>query len=260
MSRRARRRKGAGKNPWFGKLMAILGILVLLVATVGYVGLRAYLHSEGFRKFLSAEVSRSAKVNGEFSEFRWDGLAVETEKFDATGEGMVAAIKADHIGTEIGFGGLGKGVWEVKATRISRIEVGLDFTKKSEASPTLPEEMGREAEKRQPGWVPKDIELESLEIGEVAVEAKTFEGLVTSRGMRVMVKPAGKGAYKGEITGGTIDPAKDWLPAVRVNRISGTYRDGSAFVTKADLEAWREGRIHSANGVPKRGLIPLRAT
>jgi hypothetical protein len=225
--------------------MVFLGVVLLVGAAAGYMGLRAYLHSEGFRKFLSAEVSRAAKVEGQFSEFRWDGLAVETEKFEATGEGMIAAIKAENIGTEVGFGGLGRGVWEVKSTRISRIEVGLDFTKKSEPSPTLPEKIEKAVEKKQPGWVPSEIELDSLQIGEVAVKAKTFEGTVASRGMKVLVKPSqGKGAYEAEITGGTIDPAKDWLPVIRLDRIVGTYRDGSAFITKADLEAWGEGRIH----------------
>jgi hypothetical protein len=225
--------------------MVILGILLLLVATLGYAGLRAYLHSDGFRKFLSAEVSRAAKVEGRFAPFKWDGLAVATEKFDATGEGMIAGVTADQIDTEVGFGGLARGVWEVKSTRISRVAVELDFTKKSEPALDLPEGVKR-IEKKQPGWVPSEVELESLEIGEVEITAKTEEGLVGSRGMRVRLEPeSGKGAYKGEITGGTIDPAKDWLPSVRVARILGTYRDRSAFITKAKLAAWREGRIEA---------------
>lgn len=225
--------------------MAILGILALLVATLGYVGLRAYLRSDGFRKFLSAEVSRAAKVDGSFAAFKWDGLAVATEKFDATGEGMIAGVTADQIDTEVGFGGMARGVWEVKSTRISRLALELDFTKKGEPTPDVPEVV-KTVGKKQPGWVPSEVELESLEIGELSIHAKTEEGLVGSRGMRVRLEPeSGKGAYKGEITGGTIDPAKDWLPGIRVDRILGTYRDGSAFITKAKLSAWRDGRIEA---------------
>lgn len=225
--------------------MAIFGVLVLLALTLGYAGLRAYLHSEGFRKFLSAEVSKAAQVVGAFSAFKWDGLAVETQRFEATGEGMIASLKADQIGTEVGFGSLGKGAWELKQTRVSRIEVGLDFTKKDEPSPTLPEEVAKSVKKKQPGWVPNEVELESLAISELAIRAKTLEGLVAARGMRVRLEAAtGKGAYRGEITGGTIDPAKDWLPEIRVEKVKGSFRDGSAFINSAKLKAYAAGRIN----------------
>jgi hypothetical protein len=165
--------------------MAILGVLVLLALAVGYMGLRGYLHSEGFRKFLSAEVSKAAHVVGAFSAFKWDGLAVATEKFEATGEGMIASLKADQIGTEVGFGSLGEGAWELKQTRVSRIEVGLDFTRKNDPSPTLPEEVAKTVKKKQPGWVPAEVRLESLAVGELAIRANTREGQVAARGMRL---------------------------------------------------------------------------
>jgi hypothetical protein len=244
MSRRARRKRGGAKEPWFGKAVVFLGAFLLLALTLGYAGLRAYLHSEGFRKFLSAEVSKTAKVTGTFSPFRWDGLAVETEKFEATGEGMVVSLEADQIGTDVGFGALGKGAWELRQTRVSRVAVGLDFTRKNEPSPMLPEEVAKAVKKKQPGWVPKEVLLESLAVGELAIRAKTREGEVAARGMKVRLEAAsGKGAYQAEITGGTIDPAKDWLPEIRVEKIRGAYRGGSAFITSANLKAYSDGRI-----------------
>jgi hypothetical protein len=225
--------------------MAFLGVFVLLSLVLGYMGLRAYLHSEGFRKFLSAEVSKAAQVVGSFSAFKWDGLAVETERFEATGEGMIASLRADQIGTEVGFGALGKGAWELKQARVSRVVVGLDFTKKNEPSPTLPAAVAETVKKKQPGWLPSEVELESLAINELAIRAKTIEGDVAARGMRIRLEAAsGKGAYQGEITGGTIDPAKDWLPEIRVEKVSGSFRDGSAYITSANLKAWNAGRIH----------------
>jgi hypothetical protein len=225
--------------------MAFFGVFVLLALTLGYAGLRAYLHSEGFRKFLSAEVSKAAQVVGSFSAFKWDGLAVETERFEATGEGMIASVGADQIGTEVGFGGFGKGAWELKQTRVSRVEVGLDFTKKNEPSPTLPDEVAKKVKKKQPGWVPSEVELESLAIGELAIRAETIEGEVAARGMKVRLEAAsGKGAYQGEITGGTIAPAKDWLPEIRLEKVRGSFRNGTAYITSANLKAWDSGRIH----------------
>jgi hypothetical protein len=245
MSRRARRKQGGLAQPWFGKFIAFLGVFVLLALALGYMGLRAYLHSEGFRKFLSAEVSKAAQVAGAFSAFKWDGLAVETERFEATGEGMVASLRAEQIGTEVGFGALGKGAWELKQTRVSRLEVSLDFTKKDEPSPTLPDEVAKTVKKKQSGWVPSEVLLESLAVGELAIRAETVEGDVAARGMQVRLEAAsGKGAYQGEIIGGTIDPAKDWLPEIRVEKVRGAFRDGSAFITSANLKAWNAGRIH----------------
>jgi hypothetical protein len=225
--------------------MAILSVVILLALTLGYMGLRAYLHSEGFRKFLSAEVSKAAQVVGVFSSFKWDGLAVTTENFGATGEGMIASLKADQIGTEVGFGYLGKGAWELKDTRVSRIDVGLDFTKKNEPSPSLPDQVVKTVKKKQSGWVPSEVRLESLAVGELAIRAKTLEGQVSARGMRVRLDAASaKGAYEGEIIGGTIDPAKDWLPEIRVEKVRGSFRNGSAFITSAKLKAYAVGRIN----------------
>lgn len=244
MSRRARRKKGAGKTPWIGKLLFGLGALLILAIGFGYSGLRAYLHSEGFRKFLSAEVSRAAKVEGAFDPFKWDGLAVQTPGFHAIGTGVMAGIKADQIDTEVGFGGLGRGVWEVRATRISRLEIEMDLSKKEEPAPTEPAERKREVMKQQPGWVPSEVELESLEIGEIAVRAKTPSGEVSASGLSLNVTPdKGKNAFKGEVSGGTIVSPLEGMPEIRVRRISGTYRDGSAFITKAEFSAWEDAHI-----------------
>ncbi len=244
MSGRASRRKGAGKNPWLGKLLFGLGAVMILVTGFGYYGIRSYLHSEGFRKFLSTEVSRAAKMEGSFDPFMWDGLAVETPGFHATGNGVITLVEADHIDTEIGFGGISRGVWEVMATHISRLEIALDLTKEEEPATTEPAERKKEVMKKQPGWVPSEVELESLEIGEIAIRAKTESGEIIAKGMSLKVKPdTGKNSFKGEISGGTVVSPQEWVPKLRVERILGAYRDGSAFVTKAEVDAWEDGRI-----------------
>ena len=241
MSRRARRKKGGTREPWLGKFLVLLGVFLLLALALGYAGLRVYLHSEGFRKFLSAEVSKAVKVVGTFSSFRWDGLTVETERFEATGEGMIVSVGADQISTEVGFGALSKGAWELKQTRVSRLEVGLDFTKKEEAPPEVTQSVTK---RKQAGWLPSKVGLESVAIGELVIRAKTSDGDIAARGMKVRLEPIStKGAYEGEITGGTIDLAKTRLPPIRLEKIRGSFRDGSAFITSADLRAWDSGRI-----------------
>ncbi len=245
MSRRARRKKGAGKTPWLGKAVVAGGVVLIIALGLGYMGLRAYLHSDGFRKFLSAQVSGAAKVDGNFSPFQWDGLAVETAGFTATGEGLVAGLQADEISTEVGFGGITRGVWEIKRTRITRLEVTLNTPEADEAVPSDEPEIRKEkSSKKQPGWVPDEVEVESLRIGELAVGGETSSGPVKAGGMSVDVQPQpGKNAYKGEIVGGYVDLPGKFVPQLRINRVSGSSRDGSIFINKADISAWRDGRI-----------------
>ncbi len=224
--------------------MVVIGVLLIIALGLGYMGLRAYLHSDGFRKFLSAQVSGAAKVDGSFSPFRWDGLAVETAGFDATGEGVVAGIQADEIATEVGFGGITRGVWEIRNTRITRLELTLNTLEADEPPPTEPEIRKQEVVRKQPGWVPDEVELESLEIGELAMGGKTASGPVSAGGMSVRVVPqSGEKSYSGEIVGGFIDLPWDFLPRFHIGRVRGSFRDGSAFITKADFSAWRDGRI-----------------
>ena len=244
MSRRSRRKKGAGKGPWLGKAVVTLGVLLIISLGLGYMGLRAYLHSDGFRKFLSAQVSGAAGVDGSFSPFRWDGLAVETAGFDATGKGLIAGLQADEIATEIGFGGLSRGVWEIKNTRITRLEVTLNAEEANEPPPVEPRIREKRVAKKQPGWTPEEVELESLEIGELVLSGTTASGPVKAGGMSMDVVPdTGRNAYKGEINGGVVDLPWKFVPQLHINRVRGSFRDGSAFITKADISAWREGRI-----------------
>lgn len=245
MSRRARRKKGAGKSPWLGKALIALGALILLVTGAAYLGLRSYLHSDGFRKFLSAEVSKAAKVDGDFAAFNWDGMAVRTERFDATGKGVVSDIVAERIGTEIGFGGVSRGVWEVKSTQISRLNVSLNLVPGEEpADIVVPVAPQKPAKQKKSGWIPKDVELESLEIGDLGLQLITSKGLASAKGMRVFVTPAqGKNAYNAEIAGGKVSLPVSSLPELRIDNVSAAYRDGSLFVKKAEISAFEEGHI-----------------
>lgn len=227
-----------------GRILVVCGILLIVVLGGGFLALRSYLHSESFRKFLSAQVSSAAKVDGRFLPFKWDGLAVETEGFEATGEGVVKSVRADRIGTEVGFGGVARGVWEIKSTRISRIDVSLDLTKVDEPAPVEPEIRKNEIVKKQSGWIPDKAELESLDIGELALDMMTTQGPVDVNGLTVRVLPEqGIDSYKINITGGNVLLPQKWIPPLRVQQIEGSYRDGSAFVTRADVTAWKMGRI-----------------
>jgi len=249
MSRRARRQKGAGKNPWLGKLLVTLGVLIIVVFGAGFLALRAYLSGEDFRKLLSAEVAAAAKVEGEFSSFHWDGLAVATDGFNGTGQGVVESLEVERISTEIGLGGLTRGVWLVKPTRIHRLQVDLN-TEYSEiplpAAPKVSEgELGeKKVVEKGASWVPDEIEFESLDINNLILNMKGADGTISASGMAVHLEAAsGNSGYEMEIRGGDVTFPQAFLPPLRIKRIEGAYRDGSAFITDLEAAAWKDGSI-----------------
>ena len=244
MSRRSRKRRDAGERRWLGK--AALGLLVLGVIGlgVGYAMLRSYLHSDAFRKFLSVEASDMGGVTGEFAPFQWQGLAVDTDSFQAQGEGMITGLRADGLHTEIGLGGVRRGVWEVRGSSLRRLEVSVDARKSGEggAIPEKARTLGKKA--KRPAWFPSEAELDGIEVRELAVKAILDEGLAIAQGMSVHAEQAGaKDAYRAEIEGGTIRLPFGIVPELRVDRVRLRYQDRQVFLTDATLAAWSSGRL-----------------
>lgn len=244
MSRRSRRRNGGGEKRWLGK--AAVGLLVVGVVGVGvgYAMVRSYLHSDAFRKFLSAEASKVAGVTGEFAPFRWQGLAVETDSFEATGEGLVSNVRADGLHTEIGLGGVSRGVWEISGSSVKRLDVSIDARKKLDDEAVAKEERKSEKPSSRPGWFPRDAELQGMDVGGLSVKAMLDEGLVTATGMRFSAeRTGGNGSYRANISGGSVKLPFAIVPELRLDQVKARYQDGQIFLTDARMGAWKNGRI-----------------
>jgi hypothetical protein len=247
MSRRSRKRRDAGERRWMGK--AAVGVLVLGIVGLGagYGMLRSYLHSDAFRKFLSVEASDMGHVTGEFGPFHWEGLAVNTDSFEATGEGLITGLRADGLHTEIGLGGVRRGVWEVRGSSVRRLEVSVDARKQGPENkiPEVSHKQGKKA--KRPAWLPSEAELDGIDVRELAVKAILDEGLAIASGMNVHAEQAGaKDAYRAEIEGGTVRVPFGFVPELRVDRARLRYQDGLVFLTDATLAAWASGRIHGS--------------
>lgn len=247
MSRRSRKRRDAGGSRWLGKLVVAALVLGIVGLAVGYGMLRSYLHSDAFRKFLSVEASDMGGVTGEFGPFHWEGLAVDTDSFEAKGEGLITGLRADGLHTEVGLGGVRRGVWEIRGSSLRRLEVSVDARKQG-AENTIPEFSHKAGKKaKRPAWFPSEAELDGLEVREFAVKAILDEGLAIASGMRIHAEQAGaKGAYRAEIEGGTVRLPFGIVPELRVDRARIRYQDGQAFLTDATLAAWAGGRIHGS--------------
>jgi hypothetical protein len=243
MSRRSRRRGTGGGQGWLGK--AALGLIVagVLVAAILYARVRSYLHSDGFRQFLSVKASQAANVDGRFTPFRWDGLAVDTSAFEATGEGLIKDLRVEGLHTEVGVGGLRRGVWEIRGSRVQRLEVSVDA--RNRGLPTAP----RVATKAPPpprakGWLPREVELQGMEVGELVVKALLDPGPASVTGMKLRVEPAAKkDAFRVEVADGTIRLPFGLVPELRLDRARLRYQDGQVFLNSANASAWKDGRL-----------------
>jgi hypothetical protein len=246
MSRRSRKRSAEGENRWLGKAAVALLVFGVIALGGGYALIRGYLHSDAFRKFLSIEASEMARVTGEFAPFRWEGLAVDTDSFEATGSGPVTALRADGLHTEIGLGGVTRGVWEVRGSNLRRLEISLDSRKRPvEAPPEVVKQAKAVKKASRQGWFPSEAELQGIDVRELVVRMILDQGLVVASGMRVHAEPAGaKGAYRADIDGGTLRLPFEFITELRLDRARLRYQDGRVFLTEATLGAWENGRIH----------------
>lgn len=256
MSRRSRKRDNSGGAGWFGKAALALVVMGVIGAAVLYGVVRSYLHSDGFRSLLSAKVSEVARVDGQFTPFRWDGLAVNTSGFDATGQGWVRSLKLEGLHTEVGVGGLGRRVWEIQGSRVQRLELGIDARVDggglSEGIfPVVP----KSAVSRKSGsWLPTQVEIQGAEIGEVVVKAELPEGVATVSGVRMRMEPGGaKGAYRVEAADGRIFLPLPLVPELRLNRAKLRYQDGNVFIHSFSTSAWDHGQIDATGEWDLRG-------
>jgi hypothetical protein len=247
MSRRSRRRGNAGGAGWLGK--AAIGLIVagLVGAGVLYAMVRSYLHSDAFRRFLSGEVSEAAGVHGEFTPFRWDGLAVDTSAFDATGKGIIKGLRVEGLHTEVGVSGVSRSVWEIQGSRVQRLEVSLDARESGrQAAPPVEKKVSRQPASKK-GWLPTKVELQGVDVREVVVRAQLDQGPAEVDGMRVRVEAAGgKNAYRIEAADGTIRLPFRLLPEIRLNRAKLRWQDGQVFLNSATASAWNDGRFEGS--------------
>lgn len=250
MSRRSRKRGNAGGAGWLGK--AALGLIVLgvLAAAGFFAAVRGYLHSDGFRKMLSGQVSRVARVDGGFTPLRWDGLAVDADVFEGSGEGPLKELRVDGLHTEVSLGGLGRGVWEVIGSRAQRLAVSLDM--RGAGSPQVAMAAESPASPMQEtriksGWLPTQVELQELDLGEVEVKALLNQGPASLTGLKARLEKArAKSSYRAELADGTLRLPVSFLPDIRLDRARLRYQDQRLFLNSASASAWREGRLEAS--------------
>jgi hypothetical protein len=250
MSRKSRRKKPVGtENPWLVKAIIITMLVCVFTLGASYIALRIYLHGDSFRKFLSGEVSKAAGVHGEFATFNWEGLAANTASFEATGDGAVTYLRADGLHTEVGLGGLSRGVWEIKGSRLQRLEMTIDATRSADQVKAVVENVIQDVKRNTPEshWLPRDAELDGLDIEDVTVNATLAQGPVAAKGLNLHLEPAGaKNSYRAEIRDGTIQLPFKILPEIQIDSVRARYQEKHVYLTDASLKAWDQGQIEGS--------------
>lgn len=248
MSRRARRRgrtRAAG-GAWAPRIAIGLILGSVVAAALLFAAIRGYLHSDGFRQFLSAKASRAAGVDGRFSPFRWDGLAVNTDAFEASGGGAIRKLKVEGMHTEVGLGGLTRGFWELRESRVRRLEAWLaagDGPAGPTAAPTAVPGSAA-ASPGESGWLPEGVLLAGLDVQEILVGTRLEAGPLTLRGMRLRAEPAGpRGAYAVETSGGTVALPYAWVPELRLSNTRSRWQDGRLYLQGFEASLWGKGRL-----------------
>lgn len=225
----------------------MIGLIVVGVigSAVIFASIRSYLYSDSFRRFLSSKASEMARVEGAFEPFRWDGLAVDSPAFKGSGQGVVKDLRIEGLHSEVGLGGLSRGVWEIRGSRVQRLKVAVDGRKQSvEREPDLSWNGPSASTADQKSWLPKKIEFQGLDVGELLVSAMLEQGPVSVSGVRLHVEPTeGKNHYKIEARDGEIQPPTGLVPALRLERATIRWQDGEAFLNNATAKVWNDGRL-----------------
>lgn len=235
-------------------VVSVVGVLAMII------GVRGYLHSDSFRRLLSAEAGKVMKGEGAFDMFRWKGLQVRTDAFHATGSELVRRVRADGIETEIGLGGFGRGVWELRGSHIRKLEADIDLTKRESIMSQLPPPKRQVADAgKRNGWLPDQAEVMEAEIGNIVVHAVTPHGPAELAGTRLRAVSTGAPmSYRGTLDGGMLQLPWACMPVVKLRTADLRWQDETLFVSSLEADMWERTRLGASgewDQTSKRGAF-----
>lgn len=237
----------AEKKPWVRRIAIIAGAACAIGLWGGYVRLKNYLHSEGFRDFLSVKVSRAAGVEGQFAPFHWSGLGVDSASYVAAGDGPLVSLRAEGLHTELGLRGVVRGVWILDDVRVASLDAEI-LPVVAEQTASGGEDAPLTKKERPRRWYPSQVELGGLEVGKANIRATLEDGRKFSLEDFSVTgeQDASAGSYSGEIRGGVLNLPDDFWPQIHLGSVKVAYRDELLTVRSADAVVWDTGRLQAS--------------
>ena len=239
-SRRARRRAGSSRGSntrvWVGRLTVGMLVLGALLVPGGYIWLKSYLRSEGFRSMVNQKVSQVLDVEAAFDKFKWDGMEITAPIFIADGKGLIQRIEADELKTEVRFGPLLSRRLETEDLRLRRLHVEIDATRESP-----------QFEKNSQGTV----KFESARIDEISGTVDFGERALRWSGMRGLFKPGqGPGSYDASLTRGQLLTPLALFPRLDLQEADLRYTEDGELILKSG--SWK---VFSSGWMDTRGFV-----
>jgi len=232
-SRRERRRAGSSRGSstrvWLGRLL--VGILVLgaLLVPVGYMWLKNYLRSDGFRLLVNLKVSEALEVEARFDTFKWDGIELSAPNFIAEGEGLIRRIEAEELKTEVRFVPLLRKRVETEELQVRRLHVEVDVTKDG---PQF-EDDGRKALKFETARI--DELSGTVDFGETALRWGEVKGIL---------KPGqGRGSYEASLSRGQLLTPLSLFPRLDLKEMVLRYIDDELILKNGSWKVFSSGRM-----------------
>ena len=221
-----------------------LGLIVLLIAGAFFAYNRAiaFLHSDDFRKDVSAQVGAELGSEGEFGDFKWDGLSAKNDSFTSTGEGAISSIDAKDISLDVKLDYFKRDKFRLKNVNVSTVNAELDLRK---------EFLKFKREKKEKGFLesllPDEVELLDAEIGDLSATVQTDSGEYTISGVNVQTVKSDD-SYKAVIKNGIVNLPYSFLKTARLEEGEIVQLDEEIYVKDAKLQIFDSGSI-TLNGV-----------
>jgi len=211
--------------------VAVLAAAAVAGLLGGYLWLKGYLSSEGFRKSMNRRVSEALEAEARFERFDWDGMMVRVPRFDAYGSRMIDYVEMEDFETEVRMAALLRRKLEASEVHVRRLHAELDATREA---PEIDLDSGGDGA----------VDIAGVTIAECSGRVALREEDVSWRGIRARFSQGrAPGTYEAILSRGRLATPLKLFPDPRLKEARLRYADGSLFVTESHWGVFDSGRL-----------------
>lgn len=243
------------------RISVILALSAIFMGFGLYVWLRAYLHSDEFRIFISNVTSDVIRADAQFEPLDWQGMRVRTVGFNAVGSGVVCRLDAREVEADMSLSELVHGAWLIRDLRVAELQVAIDLADKQD-TPRV--ESSAEAVGGQGGGflgslLPNRTELQALQISRLDVNLLTESGRVEIVDATVTAeRRTGKNVYDVTVSNARINTP--WLEGpLKLDSARARYADKRIYLQEFRSQVYQRG-VLSLSGELEGEMFELFGT